>query len=181
MRVEGKVDGQICDDRSCKPVHEPISVALIPSQESNALIHKDRPSLGKKPGPAEVTITLEPKTAKPGEKVTLKVQLKLDENWHTYSITQKEGNFAQATSIQLEKTENLKPLGDGFQPSKDFEIKNVQIGDVTAVQEVYHGTISWSRELEVLPAAKTEGFGVKGEVKYQTCDANRCVSKPVAF
>ena len=50
------------------------------------------------------------------------------------------------------------------------------------MQEVYHGTVSWSRELQVLPEAKTEGFGVKGKFKYQTCDKESvCIPKTVAF
>lgn len=177
--IEGKVHVQICDESTCKPVTEPVTIALVQKNQANAIVHKERPTLGNNPGPAELTVTLAPEDAKPGDKVTLTIEMAMDEGWHTYSITQKKVIGAAATEIDIEEIQNLKPLSDSFTPSAPFEKKTVDVG-VVVEHEVHHGTIAWSRDYEVLPEAKTEGFGIKGSMDYQTCKES-CVPKSIAF
>lgn len=181
VAVEGKARIQVCDDNICQIMTEPILAALAAKPAGNGIIHQERPELGGgKPGPAEVTVTLTPQDAKPGEKVTLKIQIAMDKGWHTFSITQKKGIGSAPTIIDIETLQNLKPLGEGFTPSEPFEKKTEDLGIAVVEQELHHGTIAWSRDYEVLPPAETEGFGLKGQIDYQTCE-KVCVPKTVAF
>ncbi len=180
--LAGKVHTQICDDRSCLPVTEAFHAALASNKPANALVQKDRPQLsGNKAGPAELTATLAPKNAKPGEKVTLTIQMAMDEGWHTYSITQKKAIGAKPTKIQIEKLENLKPLGEDFTPSEPFEKTKVDVGISIVEHELHHGTISWTRQYEVLPPAEKAGFGLQGNLDYQTCTTTTCFPNEFAF
>ncbi len=176
----GKVRLQLCDENVCLLKSEPIQAALGTKPSANALVHQERPSLSRNPGPAELTVTLAPQDAKPGEKVTLTIQMAMDEGWHTYSITQKKAIGAAPTIIEIEELQNLKPLGEDFTPSEPFEKKTEDLGFATVEHEIHHGTIAWSRDYEVLPKAESEGFGIKGGLDYQTCKTS-CVPSSIVF
>jgi thiol:disulfide interchange protein DsbD len=181
VAINGTVHAQICDENTCRVVPEPFHAALATNPADNAITHKERPKLlGKKPGPAELTATLAPKNARPGDKVTLTIEMALDESWHTYSITLKNVLGAKATDILIEKLTHLKPLGEGFTANPPFEVKVEDLG-VVVEHEVHHGTIAWSREYEVMPAAASEGFGIKGALDYQTCRDGSCVPGAFSF
>lgn len=175
VTVEGKVRSQICDESTCRFATETFAVALVKQNASNAIVKKERPKVQSKPGPAEITIKLSPSTAAPGETVTLSIQLALDEGWHTYSLTQKPDNAAVTTAIKISESKNLKPQGEGFTADKKFEDKIIELPTDTYEQEVYHGTVTWTRQYEVQSAASDDGFGLVGQIKYQVCDKNRCL------
>lgn len=182
VAVEAKVRGQICDERTCKIINEPISVALMQRAAANEFVKTERPQVGSKPGPAEVTVTLSPKNAAPGDIVTLSIQLAMEEGWHTYSLTQKPKNAAEPTTIEIKDLKNLTAVEDIFTTDVPFEEKKIELPTGTIEQEVYHGTVTWTRKYEVQPNAKHEGFGLAGEIKYQICDENRCLPpKGVSF
>ncbi|MCA9069489.1 MAG: hypothetical protein KDA84_11220, partial [Planctomycetaceae bacterium] len=181
VSIAGKAHIQLCDDSTCRFANETFTLALVQKSAAAGIVQTERPTLNKKPGPAEITATLAPKEAKPGDKVTLTIQMKLDDDWHTYSITQKKAIGAQATKIEVEQLVNLEPLGDGFQSSEEFEEKDVDVGISVVRHEVHHGTISWSRQYEVTSDAKQDNFGVTGKLNYQICDANRCVPSSFSF
>ena len=177
VRIEGMVYAQICDANTCRNVEEPFETGLAGIKSSEAIVHNERPELAGKPGPAAITISVAPKNAKPGETVTVTFEIAVEEGWHTYSITQPKVIGASPTLIQIDEHKNLKPLGEGFTPSAEFEKKTVDLGVSKVEHEVHHGTISWSRDYEVL----AEGFGIKGSLDYQTCNAARCFPKTIAF
>lgn len=178
VRATGMVRWQVCDDRSCKPLRNEFTAALKSEIPREALAFEARPEISGKPGPATIRVGFFPKDAKPGEKVTLAVRVSLDQDWHTYSVTQKPGNAAQATTIKLADSRGLKPGEKEFEPTAPPEIKKVELPNDTLTQEVHHGEVTWTREFEVTE----EDYAASGTIRYQICDASRCLQPTtVAF
>ncbi len=180
VKVQGSVFAQVCDF-ACRQYDQEFDVALVPPTDADAIVHQERPGMFGKPGHAELLVTLAPKTAKPGEKVKLTIEMKVDEDWHTYSITQPKVTGAAPTVIETTLL-NLKPLDEEFQPSVPFEEKEIEdlVQGGTVIHQIHHGTIAWSREYEVLPDANKDGFGIEGTVDYQTCQT-ACVKGSLNF
>ena len=133
----------------------------------------------EKPHPLTLKFELSPEDAKPGDRVTLSITAVLEDKWHLYALTQNPDNYGKPTKIEIERLNGLKPLDDGFQPSK--EPKNEDpFGDGKA-QKVHYGEITWSRRYEVLPTAGAGGFGVAGQIKYQVCLTQCLFPQPVTF
>ncbi len=166
---EATAAGEKSPDASPAHVH-PFRYELTPTRK-----------VGKreKPDPLTLRFQLSPENAKPGDRVTLSITAVLEGKWHLYALTQNPKNYAKPTKIELEQLNGLKPVDDGFQPSKT-PTKEDPFKD-GKTQEVYYGEITWSRRYEVLPGAKAAGFGAAGQIRYQLC-LNQCLLPiPVAF
>ena len=192
VALEGEIKLTVCDDRSCRRIPpQSFRVALIEKSGSGAnaqgpaqpaFTHREKPKYLGKPGPAEVRVRLAPENAGPGERVTLTVAIHLEDDWHTYSITQQSGPGALPTVIKLNKAKGLVPIGESFTASKAPEIKTLEEGDQSYPIEMHHGTIQWSRQFEVQADADKEGYGISGEIRYLVCTGNRCLQpKTVSF
>lgn len=190
VTVIGKLETQVCDASSCRPWSSVIQVALIApavpkgnqssaevAVESHPYRYKEIPEWTKD-GPKPITLRFEllPETAKAGDEVTLSITAVLEDKWHTYSLTQDPENFASPTKISIQKLNGLKPIGAGFKADKEPEITD-PLGD-GSIQEVYHGTVTWSQRFEVLSSE----FGIAGTIRSQVCDEQKCLpTLPVSF
>lgn len=185
LSLSGSLSGQYCSSGEvgqCIPIRPPKTfTAALEEGTVNTFSIEERPKLGDRPLPATVFARLAPDNAKPGETVTLEVGLRIDEGWHTYSLTQKEGNAAIPTSLKF-ATQGLKPLEDQFVPKPAPETKRVELPGETVEQEVHLGEVVWSRRFEVLPADDAAGYGVAGKLRFAVCDASACLPpKTVEF
>jgi len=124
-----------------------------------------RPTRGKT-NPVELQFQLAEDKTSAGKKVKLAITMKLDAGWHTFSTTFK-GEGGSPTEITLDKISGLKPIGNGFIPGRAPEIKVEE--ELNLRLEVYHESITWVQEFEILPDTKPNEFGVEGSITYQTC------------
>ncbi|MBC8116376.1 MAG: hypothetical protein H7062_18460, partial [Candidatus Saccharimonas sp.] len=186
VRVTGELSGQYCSDGQngpgqCVPIipaHEIDEVLVQAEAAASAPLfdYAERPHKGKT-RPAILRFRLTPSDAKPGEKVTLSITAKLDDGWHTFSLTQ-DGPGGLATEIEVEDSPGLKPLGEGFATDHKFEVKQ-PLPDVTL--EVHHHLVTWSRSFEVLPDTKPGQYSATGTITFQVCETKCLPPRAVAF
>ncbi len=202
VRATVSLDYQMCNDKRCLYLKDKYTVTLSmqagsepqaspakPSQASDSPIVKtspltkeEAPRIDNKPGPVAAKFSLSPENAKPGDTVTLAITLKIEDGWHTYSITQPPDQAATATVIKAENSNGLVPLDDTFAPSAPPTIKELTVGTQKFKQEVYHGEVTWTRRYRVEPSASTGNFGLSGSIRYQVCTEQQCLlPKKISF
>src|SRR5262245_53432006 len=92
----------------------------------------------KQTGPVKWTAVIEPKSAKPGDEVTLKVKAEMEEGWHIYAVNKPTG-LSRKTSLKL-------TLADKLKADKDWKIPD-PIRDAKADEEtfMYEGDVTFTR------------------------------------
>ena len=117
--------------------------------------------------PVAVTAAIEPGVA--GKPDVLAVTAKLEDGWHLYSISQKQGGPI-ATTIRLEG-ESPRQLSGAFAPDEEPHRRTVD--DVPAwkglVIEEHSGTVTWRAPLR--PGAGA----VRGAISLQLCQDTTCL------
>ncbi|MDX1968503.1 MAG: cytochrome c biogenesis protein CcdA [Planctomycetaceae bacterium] len=184
VRISGKLEGQYCstDPESGRciqilPAYQfdltaKLSETTIPTSPSEVVVRPSRKSTrGDLSDPIEYCFRLEPGAAGKGDTVTLTVQARLDDGWHTYSLTQR-GAGGEPTDIHVDSLHNLEPLGEGFVADRPFVLEETDVAKL----ETHYGEVSWSREFRVT-AEHAGDYGVAGALTYAVCDENSC--KPV--
>jgi len=181
VSLAGSIRYQICDATSCRPFNEKFDLTLSAEKKEPVFRQQFAPTVKVKgeavPGPSAWTLTLNPPNAKPGDTVTMKVSVRLKDGYHTFAIDQDKKNYGLPTVIDVKSMSGLKPLGDAFVPDRDVEL-HTELGKV---QRIHHGEVSWSRDFEVLAEAATDGYGVAGELSFQTCNEGRCIASDFDF
>ncbi|HSG72818.1 MAG TPA: protein-disulfide reductase DsbD domain-containing protein, partial [Planctomycetaceae bacterium] len=189
--IKGNANYQICDDQTCRPFDTPIDLSYSPAEKpelasaAEAIVHpfsfKERPPAMGQPGKVEAEMRLAPADAKPGDTVTLTVTMRIDEGWHSYSLTQPEGPGALPTELTLTSYQGLDEIETSFIPQQKYEAKTIELPEMPPIhQQVYEGEVSWVRKFKVKEGAT--GYGVSGELVYQVCsDANCLPPKSVPF
>ena len=184
VSLTGSIRFQICDASSCRPFNEKFDLKLSAEKKEPVFSQRFAPTTKVKgdvvPGPSEWTLTLSPANAKPGDKVTVKISAKLKDGFHTFAIDQDKKNYGLPTVIDVRSMSGLKALGKGFVPDREVEL-HTELGKV---QRIHHGEVSWSRDFEVLEDAATDGYGLAGELSFQTCSQGpngRCIASDFDF
>ncbi len=188
--VAGELNFQVCDASSCTPMAESFDVII----EAGNLLSDDSPDANgesalthayviqptrtkaNKPDPLTLQFEMQPTNAQPGDKVTVAVTMVLEDEWHTFGLTPHDTQISNPTELELTETVNLRPLGDGFQPTNPPETVKQDFDDIT--EYVHHGTVTWTRTFEVIEPGD---YGVAGEIEYQICKTSCMPQKLVSF
>ena len=187
VAVDLQLEGQYCSEGAggkCTLIKPPVDLHAVfasttsdgkPAEESAVKFrYRDRPSKGSN-NHAEFDYQLGPKKDSDGKVVVLSVTMRLDDGWHTFPVgVEQEGG--QPTSFNLKSIYGLKPIGDDVKPNRAPEIK--QEGDLTL--QIYHHSVTWTQEFEVLPGGRPNAYGIEGTIKYQICSSS-CVPKSTNF
>ena len=104
--------------------------------------------------------------------MTLFVTAKLENEWHTYSLTQPDAGGAP-TEIDGVTLHNLEALGNGFEADRPYVLEDTEIGPL----QTHAGEVTWSRKYRVASTATAGDFGIQGTITYMICDEDIC--KPV--
>jgi suppressor for copper-sensitivity B len=191
VTVKGNANYQLCDDQSCRQYDTPIDLTFTPAKESDLsssaepIVHpfsfQQRPEAMGQPGRVEVEMRLNPENAQPGDVVTLTVTMRIDDGWHTYSLTQPDVTGALPTELTLETYQGLEEIEPAFEPRQRFESKTIELPDTPPIRhQIHKGEVSWVRNFTVKPDAA--GYGVSGELAYQVCSESNCLPlKSVSF
>lgn len=122
----------------------------------------------------EVSVTLTPRDAGPGDEVSLAVTVVLPAGSYTYPL---KPSFGSATKIEIKQSAGLTPLDDGFQADRPPTVVEDPVLDEKI--EKYVGTVTWTRKYRILPDAKPDEVSVSGTLRYQVCDtACRILTEP---
>lgn len=179
--VKGLLEGQYCSDPEnggrCVPLKHPFELTLSliepttahPTARYEETLKPMRKN-GTSPDPVEFTVRISPTDAAKGDTVTLSITAKLQSGWHTYSLTQKDIG-GEPTEIDLATLRNLEAIDEDFVPSKPPEKED---GTNNNVLEIYHDGVTWARTYK-MTADEPGAFAVAGEIRYQLCDAIRCL------
>jgi thiol:disulfide interchange protein DsbD len=148
-----------------------------------------RPALADSPAPkkkdanpriksknAELTASVEPAEAKPGDTVTLKVTAKLDPGYHIYKYSKtlmKPGEGPSYTSFDLFDTDGLETQGDWSASKEPIQHKEEVWANLPFV-EYYEDEVTWSHKLKVPPSTTTGKKTLRVQVGYMICDARSC-------
>lgn len=119
-----------------------------------------------------VTTTIEPKSAKPGDTVTLSIAVELSAGSYTYSMSPA---FGGGTKVKFEVEEGVEALG-AFTPDHPPKVEYSK--EFEQDLEKYTKTVTWSRKYKLKdgPTAR-----IKGILNYQVCDAQSCRNLKSAF
>lgn len=126
-----------------------------------------------------IKATVEPAVAKPGDTVTYKVEVTVEEPWHIYAFAKaqpKEG--PRATQFDFFDPGGLQP-GEAWKPDGDpTRKKEPAFPDLDAVE--YHtGTVVWSVPVKIPADAKPGKKTLQSQIYFQICDENSC--KPPTY
>jgi len=117
----------------------------------------------------EWTTTADRTDVRRGEVVTVRVHVKIQPEWHLYSMTTPVGG-PKPTVFTTEPSTALVPAGPALQPKPAVVYdKNLEVDT-----EVYDGDAEFALPFTVADAAPAGVLPIKGAVNFQVCDATRC-------
>jgi len=118
-----------------------------------------------------VTIRISPSrlTAKPGDAITLKVMLEIDEGWHLYGENP-ESEFLLASTVSVDASEQVA-IGKMKSPQAQSKLDPI----LNKTLNTYSGPIEFEVPLTIRSSAKPGKIPLSISVKTQACDKNRCL------
>jgi hypothetical protein len=128
----------------------------------------------KASGIKSVEATIEPAEAKPGQTVTFKLTVKLEDSYYTYPLVQPDKAAANlVNTIAFPKPDVLVFVGDTDDPSDPKKKAELMQG----IEEMYYytGTLTYERKAVVNPKAKPGAAKVALEkFLLNVCDKDNC-------
>jgi len=143
-----------------------------PADEPPKPAKKDDPKTFK-PTTATFTTAVEPAEAKPGDVVTFKVTVKLEEGYHIYKYSKKQGDGPILTSFDFFDPAGLEIEGDWTASSDPEKHKDPNFPELAAV-EYHEDEVTWSIKAKI-PAGTAAGKRtLRCQARYMICDAKTC-------
>jgi len=157
-----------------------IGLVALPVLVATGLFAADPPKPAKKdsrlaikPKTAELTTSVTPAQAKPGDTVTFQVTAKLDPGYHIYKQSKKQESGPINTTFDFFDTAGLTIEGDWTASKPPERHKDANFPDVEFV-EYYEDEVTWSIKLRA-PAGMESGKKVlRCQAGYMVCDAKHC-------
>jgi thiol:disulfide interchange protein DsbD len=141
--------------------------------------HRDTRDSLKPVQDVAIKATVEPATARPGDTVTYKVEVTVDEPWHIYAFAKAQPTEGpRATQFDFFDPAGLQP-GEAWKPDKaPVRKKEPAFPNLDAVE--YHtGTVVWSVPIKIPADAKPGKKSLQTQIYFQICDENSC--KPPTY
>lgn len=122
----------------------------------------------------KVEAKFDPAEAKPGQTVTLKLTVELNDGYYTYPLVQPDPGAASMTNIlKFPDPGALIFVGTAADP-KDYESKEEPLLGIKELRSM-SGTVTWTRKAVVSPKAAAGETAVKlASFKLMVCDKNNC-------
>tara|TARA_Y100000588_G_scaffold384688_1_gene476512 strand:- start:604 stop:2649 length:2046 start_codon:yes stop_codon:yes gene_type:complete len=125
----------------------------------------DGPTTNAEP---KITASLHPATAKPGDPVTLAIEVIVPEGYYTYSI----GDEPNSTAIKITDHAGLDAPTSDPQPDHPPKVEVTKIGKVDFRQEKHIGRVVWRQVFKRAADAKTT---VSGSITLSMCNESGCL------
>lgn len=121
-----------------------------------------------------VATTVVPSTAAPGQTVTVKLTIELNDGWHTYPVTQTDpGAKSFASKIAFPTDGPLVFVGKLKEPAGVKSKAEPELGIEKLLY--YEGTITWERTAVVAPSTPAGPATVTLTPKFQVCTGSNCL------
>ena len=147
-----------------------LPVALIAVLPGDAAAQKDWYEKAVK----KVEAKFDPVEAKPGQTVTLKLTVELNEGYHTYPVVQPDPGASSMTNILKFPAPGTLIFVGGTADPKDYETKEEPLLGIKELRTM-SGTVTWTRKAVVSPKAAAGETTAKLEsFKLLVCDKNNC-------
>lgn len=125
-----------------------------------------------------VTATFEPAEAKPGETVTFKLTVDLNEGYHTYPLVQVENDAKIfVNTITFPTTTSVVFVGSALDPTKlPTKRENLNPTDPKSLTTYSYcpGSVTYTRKAVVSPKATPGGTKASAELRLSVCDKDNC-------
>jgi thiol:disulfide interchange protein DsbD len=129
-----------------------------------------------RPKTAELTASVEPAEAKPGDTVTFKVTAKLKPGYHIYKYSDKPRGQEVGpvyTTFDFFDTAGLKPEGDWQASREPIKHKEPNFPDLEFV-EYYEDEVTWSIKLKVPEGTEPGKKALHCQAGYMICNDKSC-------
>jgi len=157
-----------------------IGLVALPALLGTGLLAADPPKpakkdsrLGIKPKTAELTTSVIPDQAKPGDTVTFQVTAKLDPGYHIYKQSNKQEPGPVNTTFDFFDTAGLTIDGDWTSSKPPERHKDPNFPDVDVV-EYFEDEVTWSIKLRVPVGMEAGKKVLRCQAGYMVCDAKNC-------
>ncbi len=133
---------------------------------------KDSPARAKSKD-AELTATIEPARAAPGDTVRLKVRAKMNAGWHIYTFAEKQRDEGpRHTLFDVFDLDGLEKAG-AWKPDREPH-SQAEPAFENQVFEFHEDEVVWSLPLKVPADAPAGKKSVQVQASYQLCNADSC-------
>lgn len=143
-----------------------ISLLLVVSVAPAADINKG--------GVKSINATFEPTEAKPGQTVTLKLTVTLEDGYYTYPLVQTDkAAVSMVNKLEFPKGGSVVFVGDAYDPANPKKKAEPVVG----IEELlyYTGTVVYERKAVVSPSAKPGEVAVQlPKFSLSVCDKDNC-------
>lgn len=119
----------------------------------------------------KIEARFEPAVAKPGDKVTWKLTVRLADHWHTFTTKQLEPGSSNITLIDQRPVAGLSPVGEIVDPPGG-SLDNPEGGPPLRILE---NEFTWERTFEVTAQAANGPLKLMTVAKIQVCDDRHCL------
>jgi thiol:disulfide interchange protein DsbD len=178
--IRGTLDYQLCDANSCAPpgdvefevkVTVEAGAARAAGGDAPAKATPQEPKGGAKvrapDGKLSLGASVQPSPARPGESVTLVLEVVVDDKWHAYG-TKETTNIPVELKDEKLQLGGLKSAGDAVVPpgerKESFGVETFPLPHTFRV----------TKPLLVPADSKAGEVVIRGTFDYQLCDANSC-------
>ena len=125
------------------------------------------PSADQTSPAAKFVVTVAPKSAKPGEEITVTVKATIAKGWHVNAVELPKDAMGLATTIQV-TGKGLEALGDGYVASSKPE----EFSQAGLQYFCHSGRVTWSRKFRL---GETDATQLTGSVQFQACNDETCL------
>ncbi|HEV8004178.1 MAG TPA: FG-GAP-like repeat-containing protein [Planctomycetaceae bacterium] len=133
------------------------------SLATTADVPEERPTRRK---PVVAAASVVPQRARPGETVTLTLDIRIGAGWHINAVSS-SSETAIPTRVDLK-------LPSGIDTAAEWKLPEPDVAE-RARGPVYRGEITFRRTLKVTETATVGSFEVICDLAYQACDENQCL------
>jgi hypothetical protein len=122
----------------------------------------------------KVEAKFDPAEAKPGQTVTLKLTVELNDGYHTYPVAQPDPGASSMTNILKFPAAGTLIFVGGTADPKDYETKEEPLLGIKELRTM-SGSVTWTRKAVVSPkAAAGEATAKLESFKLLVCDKSNC-------
>jgi thiol:disulfide interchange protein len=125
--------------------------------------------------PATFSATFAPSSVRPGETVTVWVDVALSDDWHIYSTTTPPGGPIP-TVVRLESNDSFEPVGPVIQPEPVKE----HDPNFDMMVEYYGREVRFGVRARVVDPTEPGRAALSGNIRYMLCNATSCLPPDTA-
>jgi len=170
LKIEVKFSGQVCmDDGACIPIlNKPVAVKFAGYYNPPQIARQYRGD-GER---VQLSGSISPATAKPGDTMTLTITAELDPEWHIYAYAKQDPMLiAKPTLIAITQPVDWQA---GAVQASDEPLAHETGLDQEPITHFHEQSVSWKVPIQIPVDAAPGEHTIQGLIGYQTCTLAQC-------